>query len=243
MGKSIAEAYKEGETKVIIWNYKVTKFHSKYPILGKELDWDFAVNYSNGFYKGCIEEELFRVFEHIESYSKWRKIIQDEFDHQKVESISIRIKQLQLILDWFENNKETQIVIIAEKEMMPGLLLEKFALEKLLVENTVNEKRIVSLDDSNKLSASSSINTERISQSNLVYILHDTFENFQKIREEFSNDTEIARILYENFEIHSNAENPITALNRAIPYKPKRKPKFDTKPIVDKLLQLFSHLA
>lgn len=243
MRKSWADVYQVAREDKVAWNEVINKFRTKYPVLGKSIDWGFIPNYANGVYTDGFDEEIFRNYEHLESYSKWRKKIQDEYDHQKIDSIKIRINQLQSILHWFNINKEIEIVRIAEIEMMPGILSENTALNQLLEINKLTKIGIGNFDMRHTDSAFSSEEKLRVSQSNLVYILHNTFENFQKIRDEFNNDTEIARILFENFDIQSNSVNPISALNRAIPYKPKRKPKFDTKPIADKLLQIFSQFV
>lgn len=113
---------------------------SKYPLVGNEIKWDLEYILGKKREEDDPDIIIFNIFDHIESYSKWRKELNDIFDHQRLQSINLRIDKLNIILNFLDS--DIPLIILAENEMKPNLLMERKILQNLKIEQLSNLKEL-----------------------------------------------------------------------------------------------------
>lgn len=106
-------------------------FNSRYPIVGEKIKWDVEYLLGKLREEGDPDLIVFAIFDHIEGYSVWRKALNDTFDHQRTQTIKIRINRLNQILKCFEI--DDALLKLAEIEMKPDLLEGLEILNNLLL--------------------------------------------------------------------------------------------------------------
>ncbi|MBK9249452.1 MAG: hypothetical protein IPM69_15390 [Ignavibacteria bacterium] len=178
-----------------IFNQKISKFFWKYPQLKNKINIMDLLNHAKGYGKGLPEEYLFDIFEHLEGFSKWRKDLDERYDHQHLESIEERIEVLEIYIKLLRSENEYELFQLAKFDMIANLLKELEIVRALLPENTVQSSKtklgvsdIISMNSNNQIPLQSAFdktvhpivnnskqhaNINEIKQSHLIWLLYE----------------------------------------------------------------------